>query len=112
MVSRLNHVDKAFIFKSQCELCHVFFSVCCYTQNLLGNKINCIKNVKDCFFCCNLSNTLLQSNKIQITIDCHTYITVQAFKSIIHLKLKSRTILVFEMVIVPDVRSVFNGKKE
>lgn len=25
MVSWLNHVDKAFIFKSQCELRHLFF---------------------------------------------------------------------------------------
>lgn len=49
MVSWLNHVDKAFIFKSQCELCHLF-SVCCYIQNLLGNKINCIKKCQGLFF--------------------------------------------------------------
>lgn len=50
MVSWLNHVDKAFIFKSQCELCQFPPSVCCYTQNLLGNKINCITNFQGLFF--------------------------------------------------------------
>lgn len=54
------------------------FYVCCYTQNLLGNKVNCITKFQG-----TVSNDLMYSvlcfahiNKIQIIIDDNKLISI------------------------------------